>query len=47
MVYTVSLDNGFSGEHMGLVFAGGEARTAQEGGQPESQSNTPAPAEKE
>lgn len=27
MVYTISLDNGFSGEHMGLVFANGEAHT--------------------
>lgn len=27
MVHTISLDNGFSGEHMGLVFAKGEAHT--------------------
>lgn len=27
MGYIISLASGFSGEHMGLVFAGGEART--------------------
>lgn len=28
MVYTVSLENGFSGEHMGLVFTQGTAHTS-------------------
>lgn len=27
MLYKISLDNGFSGEHMGLVFVNGEAHT--------------------
>ena len=27
MLYEISLDNGFSGEHMGLVFVNGEAHT--------------------
>lgn len=27
MVFRISLDNGFSGKHIGLVFAHGEART--------------------
>lgn len=30
MLYEISLDNGFSGEHMGLTFANGKAHTEDE-----------------